>query len=111
MANISNEFTVERVSRHRDVEAEKHFHVDGFGHQRVFLNDGQPDVLNATRVSSGVEASLKGVVRMTPIKGSINWFSLRELGPKSKKRTFYVKGDVSIVLDNEDWTVEELYNA
>lgn len=109
MGTITNVQHIIRVQNFRDVEPSEHFFFDGVGHERVNINDGQPDILNAKRSSATVSGRLTGIVRITPIKGAIDWYSLRSIGLGGRRHTVYVKGDALVVLDGETFSVSELY--
>lgn len=96
-------FSETRTTSGINVTPERHFFFGGVGHPRRSLNDGQPQVLNArTRRGQSLSGQMLGTVKVTPIKQSLGWFSLREVGPNGKRRTVYVHASALVVVDGEE---------
>jgi hypothetical protein len=88
---------------------DSHFFFSGPGHERVLINDGQPDVLNAIRSSRTVSGRIFGNVKVVAIKGTNDWYSLRSVGRDGNKKTVYVTGATLIVVDGVETDLATLY--
>ena len=98
--------SITRTHNFVDYTPQQHFFVDGIGHVRQALNDGQPDVLNAKHSGATVSGVVHGTVRVTNIKGAPDWFSLRSMGAGSPF-TVYVKRGALVVMDGTSFNVED----
>lgn len=98
---LSNPVTIVRTQNSTDLTFGEHCFYAGPGHKRFYLNDGQPDVLNAIKASREVSGRLTGTVRVTAIKGTTDWYSLRSMGRDGNKVTVYLRGSSLIVIDGE----------
>lgn len=105
----STPFNETRTTSGTIVTPDEHFFFDGPGHERVLINDGQPDVLNAIRNSRRVSGRMPGLVKVTAIKGTNDWYSLRSIGSDGNKKTVYLTGTALLVVDGVSHDLATFY--
>lgn len=112
--NVKPVVVIVRTERRVPVEVESHFFFSGFGHRRVLINDGQPDVLNAGNLSGFISGRIdapNGTLRIVRIEGANNWYSVKATGRGTLgSPTVYLRGDTMVVADGVTYTLSEVYD-